>query len=283
MKKKVVIFGCGFHGRAVFRKCISLKKKYEVICWVDNDNKKNNKSLFGKKIFKPENLKKIDYDLIILSGRNVDLQKKQIQKITKVKKYIAWGNSQIKPQKKVIIQRDKSLKIILKYMINILEKNKILYWADSSALLTLCRKESLSIRSDFDISIDAKYLQTIKSIFKSNKYFRFYKIITPSKKIKLFFESKNDTLEYEPAIVDICFKIFTKKRYVYNYGNLSKKYPKSFFVNFINYKHLGLIIKIPSFYKKYLIYLYGDWKKKKEFFNNKLASKKKYLHQPHII
>lgn len=283
MKKKIVIFGCGFHGRAVFRKCISLKKKYEVICWVDNDNKKNNKSLFGKKIFKPENLKKIDYDLIILSGRNVDLQKKQIQKITKVKKYIAWGNSQIKPQKKDIIQRDKSLKIILKYMINILEKNKIMYWADSSALLTLCRKENLSIRSDFDISIDVKYLQTIKSIFKSNKYFKFYKIITSSNKTKLFFESKNDTLEYEPAIVDICFKIFTKKRYVYNYGNLSKKYPKSFFVNFINYKHLGLIIKIPSFYKKYLIYLYGDWQKKREFFNNKLASKKKYLHQPHII
>ena len=40
MKKKVVIFGCGFHGRAVFRKCISFKKKYEIICWVDNDNKK---------------------------------------------------------------------------------------------------------------------------------------------------------------------------------------------------------------------------------------------------
>ena len=283
MKKKIVIFGCGFHGRAVFRKCISFKKKYEIICWVDNDNKKNNKSLFGKKIFKPENLKKIDYDLIILSGRNVDLQKKQIQKITKVKKYRAWGNSQNKPKKKDIIQRDKSLKIILKYMINILEKNKIMYWADSSALLTLCRKENLSIRSDFDISIDVKYLQTIKSIFKSNKYFKFYKIITSSNKTKLFFESKNDSLEYEPAIVDICFKIFTKKRYVYNYGNLSKKYPKSFFVNFINYKHLGLIIKIPSFYKKYLIYLYGDWQKKREFFNNKLASKKKYLHQPHII
>jgi len=50
MKKKVVIFGCGFHGRAVFRKCNRLKN-YEVVAWIDNDKKKFLKKLFNTKIF----------------------------------------------------------------------------------------------------------------------------------------------------------------------------------------------------------------------------------------
>ena len=39
IKKKVLIFGCGFHGRAAFRKCFKLKKKFNVIGWIDNDKK----------------------------------------------------------------------------------------------------------------------------------------------------------------------------------------------------------------------------------------------------
>ena len=41
MKKKVVIYGCGFHGRAVFRKCAKLKNKFEIVAWIYNDKKKN--------------------------------------------------------------------------------------------------------------------------------------------------------------------------------------------------------------------------------------------------
>ena len=39
MKKKVVIYGCSFHGRAVFRKCAQLKNKFEIVAWIDNDKK----------------------------------------------------------------------------------------------------------------------------------------------------------------------------------------------------------------------------------------------------
>ncbi len=49
MKKKVIIFGCGYHGRAAFRKSFSIKN-LEVINWVDNNKNLKNSYLFKKKI-----------------------------------------------------------------------------------------------------------------------------------------------------------------------------------------------------------------------------------------
>ena len=155
--KKVVIYGCGFHGRAVFRKCAQLKNKFEIVAWIDNDKKKINKSLFNKKIYLPNKLRKIKFDSIIISGREIDLKIKQIKKIVTNTKFLFWGNKEIKPSKKKILKRDKSLKIILKYVLSVLEREKINYWIDSSALLTIFRKDNLSIRSDFDISIEKIY------------------------------------------------------------------------------------------------------------------------------
>ena len=91
MIKKIIIFGCGFHGRAVFRNCIKKKKQYNVICWIDNNIKKENKKLFKKNIYNPKKLNKLKYDYIIFSGRNIKYQLKQIQKITKKKKLYILG------------------------------------------------------------------------------------------------------------------------------------------------------------------------------------------------
>ena len=283
MKKKIIIFGCGFHGRAVFRKFNQLKKSYQIIAWVDNNVKNKNKILFGKKIFLPAHLTKIDYDLILLSGRNIKLQEKQIKKITKKNKFKVLGNDQIKPNTKNIAKRNKSIKIILKYINNILTKKNIPFWADSSALLTIFRKDDLSIRSDFDISIDKKYLRIVKKSFESSMEFTFHKLVTPNKKIKIFFTSNNNNLEYEPVIVDIGFKIMNKKKYIYNYGNMKKKFPKKFFLSFVNYYYSGISIKVPFFSKEYLKYIYGNWRYRKQYFTNKLASKKVSLHQPFIF
>ena len=48
MKKKVIIFGCGYHGRAAFRKIINTKK-FDVIYWVDSNKSLKNSYLFKKK------------------------------------------------------------------------------------------------------------------------------------------------------------------------------------------------------------------------------------------
>ena len=122
-----------------------------------------------------------------------------------------WGNKEIKPSKKKILKRDKSLKIILKYVLSVLEREKINYWIDSSALLTIFRKDNLSIRSDFDISIEKKYMGKIRKLFKSNKFFYFHQLKIYKSKIKLFFTSKNDIGYMNQLLLIFVFKIFQKK------------------------------------------------------------------------
>ena len=74
---KYIIFGCGYHGRAVYRKLKSNKKK--IIGWVDNDKKKNNKKLFGLLIRPVSILQKINFSKIIFSGRAIDEQLNSIK------------------------------------------------------------------------------------------------------------------------------------------------------------------------------------------------------------
>lgn len=282
MKKKIIIFGCGFHGRAAYRKCIRFKNKYDVVGWIDNDLKKKNKTLFNKKIYKPESLKILRYDNIILCGRDIDIKKKQIKKINGKKKILLWGNQDIRPLKRNILKRDKSLIRILNYLVNLLDGEKILYWADSSALLSIFRKENLSLRSDFDISINKKYIKKITKICGSSKYFRFHAIKNKNLKMKLFFTSNNNIFNYEPAVVDLCFKDFSKKKYIYNYSNTKKKFLKKFFTKFNYVKYKNIKLRVPFKSKEYLSSLYGNWKIKKRFHKNNLSNKKPYLYQPFI-
>ena len=282
MKKKVVIFGCGFHGRAVFRKCILIKKKYKIIGWIDNDKKKFHKKLFNTKIFPVNSINDINYDYIIISGRNVEEKIDQIKKINKKSKILLWDNSKIKPERKKIQKRDSSLSKILNHVLIKLELYNVNYWVDSSALLTIYRKECLSIRSDFDISLDNKDQKIILKIFKSNKYYKFRKIRLNKNQLKCFFISKNNYLNFEPAVVDFSFKDFSKKKYIFNSSNNKKKYPKHYFLKFRYIYYKNFKFKVPYETKNYLKYLYGNWKLKNKFYKNSLAKKKPYLFHPFI-
>ena len=125
--------------------------------------------------------------------------------------------------------------------------------------------DNLSIRSDFDISMDISDAEKIFKLFKTNSL---YSVIKSKKhKIKkIFFKSKNNVLDFEPAVVDIVFKIFNKKSsYVYNYGNLKKKFPIKYFNGYDEFKFSKFNMRIPKQPLRYLNYLYGNWKKKSNF------------------
>ena len=282
MKKKIIIFGCGFHGRAVYRKCKLKKKKYEIVGWIDNDKKKINKILFNTKIFSVNSINKIKYDYIIISGRNVEEKTKQLKKINKKCNILLWDNSKIKPTKKQIVRRDKSLSKILNDVLKKLENYNVNYWIDSSALLTVIRKENLSIRSDFDIAIDINHFKIVKQLFKTTNFYTFHSIKLNKNKIKCFFVSKDNYLNFEPAVVDIVFKDLSKNKYVYDFLNYKKKYPKQYFLKFRYIKYKNFEFKIPYNTKNYLKYLYGNWKLKNKFYKNNLAKKKPYLFHPFI-
>ena len=61
--KNLVIFGCGYHGRAAYRVLKNNKKNF--LGWVDNDKKKHFKKLFRKTIFPVQQLKNLNFTDII--------------------------------------------------------------------------------------------------------------------------------------------------------------------------------------------------------------------------
>ena len=275
MKKKTVIFGVGYHGRAAFRKSINIKS-INIICWVDANQNLKNSSLFGKKIYTLDYLKKIDFDQIIFCGRHIKDQLKSYNKFKLNKNILIWDSFKLKPHKDQILKRDLELYKILKSVIKKLEDNKISYWADTSGLLSLIRKESISVLSDFDIGIDCKHMRKIFDIFKFEKKYKIYRghFIRNKSFSKIAFISKNKSISFEPAVLDFTFYDKIKKTY-YKYGNERIKVPLKLFKSTINFKYKDLNIKIPHKSKEYLIHLYGSqFMKKSRFYKNLLSYKK---------
>ncbi len=276
MKKKVIIFGCGYHGRAAFRKVLN-NKNLQVINWVDSNKSLKNSFLFGKKITDLENLKKIKFDKIIFCGRHIKDQLKSYLKLKLNKnKIIIWDSFQLRPSREQIKKRDIELYKILKDVINKLNNYKIRYWADTSGLLSLIRKDNISILSDFDLGIDKKNVKKLFSIFKKEKKYKILKgsYIRDKKIPKIAFLSKNNKLKFEPAVLD-CLFYYKNKRTYYRYGNNRIKFPAKYIEKIDNLKLKDLSISIPSMSKEYLTNLYGKkFIKKVRFYSNPLAYKK---------
>ena len=167
-------------------------------------------------------------------------------------------------------------KRLLKDVINKLNNNKIRYWADTSGLLSLIRKDNISILSDFDLGIEKKNVKKLFSIFKKEKKYKILKgsYIRDKKIPKIAFLSKNNKLKFEPAVLD-CLFYYKSKRTYYRYGNNRIKFPAKYIEKIDNLKLKDLSISIPSMSKEYLTNLYGKkFIKKVRFYSNPLAYKK---------
>lgn len=274
MKKKIIIFGCGYHGRAAFRKILT-QNNLEIINWVDKNIKLKNNYLFGKKILDLQSLKKIDFDQIIFCGRHIKDQLKVYNKLKLSKKILIWDSFKLRPSSEQIRKRDAELYKILKDVIKKLNNNNIPYWADTSGLLTLIRKDKLSILSDFDLGFDYRYMKKILNIFKRKKKYEIYRgYFQRKKKIpKIAFLSKNKSILFEPAVLDFTF-YKKKKRTLYKFGNDRIKMPLKLVKEKKYFQYKDLNITIPLRSKEYLTHLYGkQFKKRVRFYNNPLNYK----------
>jgi hypothetical protein len=272
--KHTVIFGCGYHGRAVYR--ILKKKNHSISNWIDNDKQKYFKKLFNIPILPVKNLDKIKFNKIIFSGRDIKEQLLQYNKMLLPKSKIQiWDTFKLTQPKKLLEKREKCSEKILKKIVNILNKKKIFYWVDGSGLLQLLRDKRTSNLSDFDLSFDNKdHLKVIKT-FKTNSNFTVIKKKLSKSKWKIFIISNNNYKQYEPVCIDFHFKK-KNKEFMVDAFNLKKKIPIKFFKDFVNFKfddNLNLVIPKNSI--SYLEYLYGKerWKKREKFFKNPLAKK----------
>jgi len=269
LKKINVIVGCGYYGRAIYRK-IRIKKK--KIVFVDNNF--NIKKCFNKKVLKPHELIKIqkDINLIYFAGRYLDEQIPQIKKLNLKKKMIIFKNKELLPKKKIIIARENKILKILDLILTNFNKEKINYWIDRSSLLAIFRKQYFSEFSDVDISVDIKdynrFSKLLKKLFKKNNNLKEKTIFFKNKKYSKFYissKSKN-TLKEEPVFIDFIYRRFEKKM-VKSIGIKLIDIPLRFFnhLQMINYKEISF--KIPKYSKKYLNLIYGiKWKKPINFY-----------------
>lgn len=73
MKNSIIIFGAGYYGKSSYE---LLKDKYNVICFLDNDNRLYGKEYDGKEILSPDKIDKKmmnDIDIIICSSKYYEI------------------------------------------------------------------------------------------------------------------------------------------------------------------------------------------------------------------
>ena len=276
MRVKIVIFGAGHYGRATLRK-YKKNKKFQCVCFLDSDKKKDNTKVLKKKVYHISKIKKINFDKIIFCGRYIQEQLKQVKKYNiNKKKFLILGKSKVLPPKQKLIQREKILLKMLAYVVKKLDQNKVIYWMDFSGLLALIRKQHLAELSDVDISINLKDVKKIYKIIKNNnKIFsfnsEFISKINNNKKITktpMYVIGKANPEIIEPPLIDFVLKKITTRQ-VKNIRS-DTVYPKKHWESFNIVKYKGLNLKVPNDPEDYLKFVYGKaWKKKAEFWSGK--------------
>ena len=278
IKSRTIIFGAGYHARNAFRKCKKKNSIHNIIYFVDNDKKKNNKYLFNTKIISPNKISNLYFDKIIFCGREIKDQIKQIKNIGINKsKFIFWGQTELSLSKKDLVKKSKILTHMLRYISNKFKKNSIDYWVDFSGLLALMRKQDLAEMADVDVSIFIKDLKKIlKVLKKKNNCFKFY--ARPFSK-PIF--DKHKVLNYHFGIIGITNnKKIEPPGIGFHANKINNKYlEKNTIVKKYSYKlirdtkehnYKGINLTIPKKSKKYLNLVYGkSWKKKSEFYSSK--------------
>ena len=268
MKKNYsLIFGCGYYGRAIFRK---IKKKNVIFL----DNSRYMKKCLGKKVILPSDIikKKLLYNKIYLAGRYIDEQILQLKKLKLYKKIKIFKNYELVEKKKNLIKREKKILEILKILINNLNKYRVSYWLDRSSLLAIYRSQLLSELSDVDISIDIIDFGKLKKILKTKLPKKIIvhnkKILIGKKKLEKFFLSSSlkSLKKNEPALIDFIFRKI-KNNKVYSCGISLKNVPLKMIKQKKHIQYKNINITVPKNSKKYLKFIYGNnWKIKASYY-----------------
>ena len=81
IKTKIIIFGAGNGAMKVIDRIECEKFPYEIIAFADNDEKRQNKTLFGKPVIAPKDITSLNYDHIIVSVQNNGFVKNIIEQL----------------------------------------------------------------------------------------------------------------------------------------------------------------------------------------------------------
>lgn len=266
---KIVIFGTGIAGRAIYRQ---LKEKYEIVKFIDNNSSLHGTKFNDIEICSVEDIKNIEFDKIAISGVWVDSMQEQLENlnITKDKIWIIEDNTLDFSTN----NRVKDTDDIIREFAKVMKENNISYCIEGSSLLCLLRGQNLSDVPDVDILIKSQNdLEKIWNIISSNKIlsenklikviYKEDRILTKKDEIdKIIIKSNSNPAKTEPTVVDINLAVDIGKYYVMDYEADYYLYFNKEYVdgeNYFDYKDMKLLI--PNNAESYVTLLYGkNWK-----------------------
>lgn len=279
--KKALVFGASSGGFNY----IEIQDKYDIIGLVDNDSLKHGSFYRGVKIYSPVDIKKMNFDYIIIASMYIKAITKQLTVELGVdsRKIIYAPKSMMKIKNNPFedyktLEKAKSLLIrVTKY----LEEKGYSYFINFGTLLGIVREGNL-LPWDDDIDI------AIVKNFTNNKIFinqmeDFFRMVIKNDKFQVVSLLKSDKSK---KILGIDFKISSEENISFVisldllYINEESAYlpidilPSNFFQKQDNVYLDGNVLRAPFPKKEYLTYVYKDWNvvKKNVTFNDNTTS-----------
>ena len=278
--KKILIFGMSYHGRAVYR--LLDKSINNIIGFVENDINKIGNNFDNIEIFNINSINNIDFDEVIISGRNIDDMNSQLVNDFNIdpKKIRVMNRSDLTLKNKDLEKKENILSEMLHYFINLSLKADVDYWMGFSSLLALKREEKFANFSDIDICIMAEKISLFIDLLNKNSdlydifIFRYTNNSNYWKKgdvSSITISQKVDQVVSEPAAIDIvAISRYEDNVYVPGPFNKMHCFPLSHFIGNNSITRFNINFSVPVNAEQYLKLLYGDnWKKPVERWQHK--------------
>lgn len=255
---KVVIFGTGAAGRAIYR---AIKDKDDIVAFIDNSPSKINTFYKEIKIIAPAELKKLNFDAVLIGGVWADEMSAQLLNLGISKEKIKLIDD--KDISYSADNRAKTTNYYVKSLVEILDELGYDYFIDGSGLLSILRKRELSVVSDVDIMLfENKSLSNLANMLPQvfpelNIEIRYcQKDYAARKKGDIFNIIISDNSE-EKMVLDINAYDKYKNFYTLPYNEKYFYIPKEFLDELISLDYKDFKLKAPKRYDEYLSLVYG--------------------------
>lgn len=267
LNEKILIFGIGVAGRAIYRK---LNHTHNIVGFIDNNKDLDGTKYADKNIYSLDKLSTIDFDKIAIAGIWLNSMKQQL-------KLLNISDSQIMqiPDNTIDFSSQNRVETtdnIMKNISGICSSANMLYYVIGSSLATLFRNKDLSCVADVDLFLTSqKDANIFYDLITNNDNFKNYsitKVLYDTDEIlvkqgdikKIVISSIIDKSEEEASIVDVGVADLLDDKYMVRHDKNYIYVPKEMCdgVRYYNYKDLKL--QIPYLAEDYLSLLYGkNW------------------------
>ncbi len=267
MAKKVIVFGIGMSGRAIFRH-LRNRDDISLVGFIDNNPRLHGSTFAGAPIFSPTSIHSLDYDQIALAGVWIDSMLSQLRSLNVTESRI-WQIPETELDYSTD-DRNRATDYLVENTFSMTKRLQIPCYMIGSSLATLFRNKSLGCVSDVDVFIVGQsagrqlYQKLIQDAgFASYQISQM--IVSREDPIssrgdieRIIIQSKNTGENEEPATVDVSiaseFREYFLVRHIHNFIYI----PKEMCEGTRWYPYRSFQVSIPSKAEDYLALLYGE-------------------------